>query len=116
MLLPIHTRTNTLIDDEPITTNFTSSAEDIRNCVGYAAQFVWTGNSSSTATVVVQGSLDENDSSAVFTDITSINITGSNGSTLVNVERAMYTFVRFVFTQTGGSAGTIRGKISIKIQ
>lgn len=116
MLLPIHTRTTTLMDSVPITSNYTSDAEDIRNCVGYAAHFVWTGNSSSTASVVVQGTNDEDDSSAVFTTITSVNVTGSSGSSLVNVERAMYTFVRFVFTQTGGSAGTIRGKISIKIQ
>ncbi len=112
MLLPIHTRTNTLIDAEPLGSSYTSSSEDIRNCVGYAAQFVWTDGSSTSASVVVQGSLDD----TTYTDISSFNITTTSGSALINVERAMYTFVRFVFTRTGGTGGTISGKISVKVQ
>lgn len=106
-----------MLNAVPFDASASSSLVEIKNCVGYALSFVWSGATSASGSMVISGTNDDPAYVAVPTliPVYSTNVNTNSGQILVNVERAMYPFVQCQWVRsTGGTGGTLTAKISIK--
>lgn len=90
---------------------FISQPVDIKGFSLYCVQMSWSSLSVVSPLITVSGSnsLDE-----PFAAIDTFVPTGSNGSRLLNVEKAGYNYVQVAYTVTSGSGNlkvTINGKV-----
>lgn len=97
----------------------TSPASSVKEVMGWAAQFSFTGTPVGTMKVQVScdpGSKSPFDGqfSANWTDMagSTQNVTGA-GTVLYNVNWAYYSWVRYIYTAASGT-GTISGRVNVK--
>lgn len=111
MEMVIHQLKLRLFENLNMNSDHTSPITDIDSFSLFAIQCMWTGFSATSASIIVEGSIDDQ----TFTAIDEYSIpAGATGSYLINVEKAGFSSVRVRFTQTGG-AGTLNGYINGKI-
>lgn len=100
-----------LFDSVNMNANQTSESQSIEGISCYAIEFSWTGfNEDVDARISIQGS----NSNSIWSDIDVFTPTEAENSTLINIEKAGYKFVRVVYEQTAG-AGTLTAHISGKV-
>jgi len=83
--------------------NSISDNISIEKISGYSVQINWSGASNTTATVEVQASNDG--INFITIDTTTLDV--ASDDKLLNVERAMYRFIRINFTQNSETTGTL---------
>ena len=90
--------------------NLTSSVFDLRQSIGYAVQVAWSGVTGSGATLVVEIGND----GVNYQELQTYTLSTSTGNNILNVERAMYQWVRLRFVAGSISAGLLNCTMSIK--
>lgn len=113
---PVHLLNDPIVVNGDMSGNINSSPTNLNECVSYSIQAVMTG--SPTGTIELQASNDNVKSSAEapvnWTTITEseADITAA-GTYMVNVELPSYSWVRLVYTRTGGN-GSMNARINAK--
>lgn len=113
---PLQTLDVTALDAVSMGASQTSSAISIKDSLGYAAQFVWSAGTLPIGTFIVEGTNDNVEapmSNPTYTPVSSSAVSGSSGDFMLNVERAMYSYVRVRYARTSGTA-TLTVKVSVK--
>jgi uncharacterized phosphosugar-binding protein len=91
--------------------NFNSSVIEIKTITGYAVHVIWSGASATDANFLLQASNDG--LNWVTIDTTIIN--AASGQKLINIERAMYSYVRARFVKNSETSGTLSAILSGKV-
>jgi len=90
--------------------DLSSEVIDIRNAIGYSVQTRWSGAGATDALVLIQGSNDGTN----FVSVSSVLVGAASGANLLNVERAMYKFMRVVFDKNSETTGTLNVDLCVK--
>lgn len=102
----------------PLSTGQTSSLIQLKECVCYSAQIVWTGGDGSTAgTIILEGTnypVADPTVTPIYSLILTNVVSTTSGDWLINIERAGYTHARIRWVPTGGATGTITAYTSSK--
>lgn len=100
MALPIHEFNLKTLDAADMSSNITGDVINIQNVKGYAVQFIWTG-----ASPVGELDIEASNDGETFTSIldSTLEVAANSGDYLVNVENALYGYIRVVYTSTSGS-------------
>lgn len=113
---PVHLSNSPIVTNASMTTTINSIPTNIDAAVSYSVQAVMTG--SPTGVIILEASLDvvtdSTDTITNWTPITDseVNITQS-GTYMVNYELPSYSWVRLVYTPSGGN-GTMNARINMK--
>lgn len=102
--------TQTLVDAHEADENYTSAAIELSELSAVSVQHIWTGNSSGTVTMIVQGSNDGTN----YANIDSYNLSGSAGSTMILLSNPCFVYLRVSVTQSSGVAtvtSIVNGKV-----
>lgn len=113
---PIHVSNSAIVTNGNMTTTINSIPTNIDAVISYSVQAVMTG--SPTGTIILQASLDViTDSTSTITNWTPITDSEVNinsaGTYMVNYEFPSYSWVRLVYTPSGGS-GTLNARLNTK--
>jgi len=85
----------------------------LREAVGYAIYIKYTG--APTGTFKLQASVDSNDSPVNWEDLPFTSAaTGIPGTVLFNIANVFYSWVRIVYTRTGGTGTITDAYFSVK--
>lgn len=87
-----------------------SSVVEIKTITGFAVHVVWSGASATDADVLTQGSND----GVNFVTVDTCDIGAASGQKLINIERAMYSYVRVFFDKNSETTGTLSVTLSGK--
>lgn len=97
------------IDAQSIGASVNGTPIDISSGHVLSVQFVWSSGSSPVGDLILQGSMDGTDWTAVNTQA----ISGDSGSYMYSTNSAGFVFARAIYTRTSGSA-TLTARISLK--
>lgn len=93
----------------------TSSVVELKNATGFAAQISWSGGTLTAGDVVVEGTNDDpQNSTPVYTQISTDAVAAGSGSLMKNNSGVMYAFVRVRWVRSAGTGGTINCRVSVK--
>jgi len=76
---------------------------DIRSLIGYSVHTYWTGASTTTSSIIIQASNDQTS----WVTVDTVNIDTVAGSDLLNVERAMYQWMRIYYIKGAETSGLL---------
>lgn len=110
MTLPISLLNNILLNAVSVAANNASNIIDVKEALSMAVQVSWSG-SSPLGTVAIKGSCD----GVIFTTISggSVSVTGSTGSSLINVTEKGISHLQVIYTTTSGT-GTVTAVLNAK--
>jgi hypothetical protein len=97
-----------IITSGDMTTTLTSSTVDIREIPGVAVQGYWSGTSP-VGTLTLNGSND----GVVWTAMSSLSVSGNNGSDMFNYVQPNMAYIQIVYTPTSGS-GSLNVRVNCK--
>lgn len=115
---PIQNINRTIFDAVSLSAQQTSHYINIRDIVGYAVHFSWANGSGTIGTLIVEATNDNLEDAYLITPVYSIiasaAVTTNSGDWLLNVERAMYSYIRLRWVPSAGTGGTLTAKTSSK--
>lgn len=76
---------------------------DIRSLIGFSVHTYWTGASTTTSSIIIQASNDLNS----WITVDTVEINAATGADLLNVERAMYQWMRIYYSKGSETSGLL---------
>lgn len=107
----------TIFSGVDLSTNQTSISINIRQIIGYSVHFYWANGTGTNGTLIVEATNDNLDATPVtptYSIIASTNVTTVSGDWMLNVERAMYSYIRLRWVPSSGTGGILTAKASTK--
>lgn len=109
----LHIENKKMLDQVDFSSNQETTSDFIGDALAFSFQFIWSGATGASGDLVVYGSIDNQ----TFVPLDSYTISGeSDGSRLVNVERAGYSYTKASWAPSGGTGGSLTIWLSSKNQ